>query len=127
MTELLQEIDSDGVVDPIDALPESVRDLISGLHRTQARLAQIKKKLAAGVQSLNPRAYNDQQARIVPVLQAISEDLTNSFARITRADHVKTIKVLVGKSGPVSLDVVIEFTNGSAALPQQTFSEGIAT
>jgi len=122
--ELLQEIDSDGVVDPIDALPESVRDLISGLHRTQARLAQIKKKLAAGVQSLNPRAYNDQQARIVPVLQAISEDLTNSFARITRADHVKTIKVLVGKSGPVSLDVVIEFTNGSAALPQQTFSEG---
>lgn len=122
--ELLQDVDSSSFQDPIDALPESVRGLISQLNWTQVRLARIKKKLNAGVESLNPKAYNDQQARIVPVLQAISDDLTKSFARITRAEHVKAIKVLVGKSGPVSLDVVIEFANGTTALPQQAFSEG---
>lgn len=121
---LLEDIDPVKFEDPIRALPEAVRQLISGLNKTQQRIAQIKKRLNAGVQSLNPIAYNEQQGRIVPVLHAISADLTSSFARITRAEHVEAIRVLVGKSGPVSLDVVIEFTNGSSALPQQTFSEG---
>jgi hypothetical protein len=41
-----------------------------------------------------------------------------------RADHVTAIKVLVAKTGPVSLDVVVDFDNGASALPQQVFSEG---
>lgn len=124
LKELLHDVDPTDHQDPVELLPDSVRSTISQLSQTQDRLARIRKKLDAGVQKLNPRAYRDQQARIVPVLQSISKDLTNSFARITQADHVKAIKVLVGKSGPVSLDVVIEFKNGATALPQQTFSEG---
>lgn len=124
LKELLQDVVPNDHQDPVDSLPGSVRNTISQLSQTQDRLARIKKKLDAGVQKLNPRVYRDQQNRIVPVLQSISEDLTNSFARITQADHVKSINVLVGKSGPVSLDVVIEFKNGTTALPQQTFSEG---
>lgn len=124
LKELLYDVDHTDDQDLVESLPLSVRNTISQLSQTQERLARIRKKLDAGVQSLNPKAYRDQQARIVPVLQSISEDLTNSFARITQADHVKAIKVLVGKSGPVSLDVVIEFKNGTTALPQQTFSEG---
>lgn len=51
-------------------------------------------------------------------------DLTEGFQRITRATHVEALDVLVAKSGPVSLDVVVRFENGTSALPQQVFSEG---
>jgi hypothetical protein len=57
-------------------------------------------------------------------LRGVTQDLTTSFRQVTRAEHVAAIKVLVAKSGPVSLDVVVEFDNGSSALPQQAFSEG---
>ncbi|MGI5191676.1 hypothetical protein ACQEVI_26285 [Promicromonospora sp. CA-289599] len=122
--ELLAGVDLSAYEQPMDALPTQARGNVSALWQIQTRLSELKKKLDAGVQNLNPKAYRDQQARIVPVLHAISDDLTGGFLRIARAEHVKAIKVLLGKSGPVSLDVVVEFTNGAVALPQQVLSEG---
>ena len=109
---------------PIDALPDDVRSIVIELQNSQRRGALIKKKLERGVETLNPVVYRSQLERVVPILQTVTEDLTASFKRIARADHVRAIRVLVAKSGPVSLDVVVEFDNGTSALPQQAFSEG---
>jgi recombinational DNA repair ATPase RecF len=109
---------------PIEALPDDVRSIVTELQNAQRRGALIKKKLERGVETLNPVAYRSQLDRVVPILQTVTEDLTASFKRIARADHVRAIRVLVAKSGPVSLDVVVEFDNGTSALPQQAFSEG---
>jgi recombinational DNA repair ATPase RecF len=110
--------------DRSDVLPDRTRHVIGQLRTAQHRGSAIKKKLDKGVQTLNPVAYEAQLQRIVPILQAVTADLTTSFKDITRATHVAAIRVLVAKSGPVSLDVVIEFDNGMSALPQQAFSEG---
>lgn len=107
-----------------DELDEGVRRVISLLRDAQSRGQQIKKKLENGVQALNPVAYRNQLARITPVLHRVGGDLTASFLRITRAPHVASIRVLVGVSGPLSLDVVVRFTNGKSGFPQQVFSEG---
>ncbi|WP_175491288.1 AAA family ATPase [Microbacterium azadirachtae] len=98
--------------------------LIAEVSKAQQRLSTIKKKLDAGIQKLNPIAYQKQLARVVPILQSATGDLTTSFKKVTNAEHIKAIKVLVARSGPVSLDVVVEFDDGSLALPQQVFSEG---
>lgn len=110
--------------DPLSSLPDPAKALIAELRASQRRLAQIRKKLEQGVQTLNPIAYREQLGRIVPILTTVTQDLTKSFKHITRADHVAALKVLVAKSGPVSLDVVVQFDNESSALPQQIFSEG---
>jgi recombinational DNA repair ATPase RecF len=104
--------------------PEATQILIGQLRTIQNRASVIKRKLDRGVETLNPVAYEGQLARILPILQTVTKDLTASFIGITRATHVKAIRVLVAKSGPVSLDVVVEFDNGMSALPQQAFSEG---
>lgn len=108
----------------VEEIPEATRRLILELRETQSRLQAIKKKLDKGVESLNPVAYRAQLARVVPALQSIGGELTSSFKHITRAEHVVGLDVLVAKSGPVSLDVVVQFDNGTTALPQQVFSEG---
>ncbi|CPU60637.1 recombination protein F [Mycobacteroides abscessus] len=124
VTELLKSVDITAYEHPLDALPQHAREIIEELRSAQLRSSAIKKKLDRGVQTLNPIAYRSQLSRIVPILQTVTEDLTANFKRITRADHVTAIRVLVAKSGPVSLDVVVEFDNGTSALPQQAFSEG---
>jgi hypothetical protein len=115
----LDEFDS-----PSDALSPEVRGVIADLRTAQRRLAQIKSKLEKGVQNLNPVAYRSQLSRVVAILRSVGDDLTASFKRIARADHVAAIKVLVAQTGPVSLDIVVDFDNGTSALPQQVFSEG---
>lgn len=122
--DLLSKLDTTEHEHPIDALPDETRHIIAELRSAQRRSSAIKKKLDRGVQTLNPIAYRSQLERVVPILQTVTGDLTASFKRITRANHVTTIRVLVAKSGPVSLDVVVEFDNGTSALPQQAFSEG---
>lgn len=98
--------------------------VVAEVSKAQQRLSSIKKKLDAGIQKLNPIAYREQLNRVVPILQSATGDLTTSFKKVTNAEHVKAIKVLVARSGPVSLDVLVEFDDGSLALPQQVFSEG---
>jgi recombinational DNA repair ATPase RecF len=107
-----------------ETVDPAIRELIVELRTTQARLKSIRKKLEKGVELLNPIAYQEQLARIKPVLESIAPELTHSFQRIARIPHVEAIHTLVGYSGPVSLDVVVEFTNGVSAFPQQVFSEG---
>lgn len=124
LTKLLSDLAVTEHEHPIDALPEGVREIISELQNAQRRGATIKRKLERGVETLNPIAYRSQLGRVVPILQTVTKDLTSSFKRIARAEHVEAIHVLVAKSGPVSLDVVVEFDNGASALPQQAFSEG---
>lgn len=120
----LARLESVATEDPMESLPAPTRKIIGQLRTAQQRSAALKKKLEKGVQTLNPVAYQAQLERIVPVLQTVTADLTSSFQKITRAQHVTAIRVLVAKSGPVSLDVVVEFDNGMSALPQQAFSEG---
>jgi recombinational DNA repair ATPase RecF len=121
---LLAEVNVEELEDPLDAIPEEVRRVIGELRAVQSRIKLIKGKVDKGVQSLNPVAYKSQLSRVVPILRSVGEDLTASFKRIARANHVTAIKVLVAKTGPVSLDVVVDFDNGASALPQQVFSEG---
>jgi hypothetical protein len=108
----------------MEQLPTETRRLIHELRTTQHRLQAIKKKLAKGLERNNPVAYKAQLSRVVPALHSVGEELTASFKDITRATHVESLDVLVAKSGPVSLDVVVRFDNGTSALPQQAFSEG---
>ncbi len=121
-TQLNKFVDAMLEVDP--ELPPEVEHVVGQLRESQRRLSSIKKKLDRGVQTLNPVLYRHQLSRVVPALGSITENLTASFREITRAKHVSALRVLVAKSGPVSLDVVVDFDNGSSALPQQVFSEG---
>lgn len=105
-------------------LSEGVKAVVAELRSVQERLALVKKKVQAGVQSLNPIAYREQLQRIMPALTVIEEELSRAFREITGAEHVDAIRLLVGQSGPVSLDVVVQFSDGRTALPQQVFSEG---
>ncbi len=122
--DLLLEITDAPGEDTIEALPEDVRRLVHDLRGAQNHLRSNKKKLERGVELLNPVAYRSQLQRVGPALQSVGGELTASFTKITRARHVVALDVLVAKSGPVSLDVVVRFDNGTAALPQQAFSEG---
>jgi len=124
VSSLLLTVSPDGEGSRWDLLPDEARRVIGELRTIQTRMATIKKTVQRGVQTLNPKAYKSQLRRIEPVLREVSADLTRSFAGIANAEHVRAIRVLVGKSGPVSLDVVVNFKNGSSALPQQVFSEG---
>lgn len=124
VSEEIYRIRGNGLEDSIEALPEATRKIVGQLRTAQQRGTAIKKKLDKGVETLNPKAYESQLQRIVPILQTVTNDLTTSFQKITRAKHVVAIRVLVAKTGPVSLDVVVEFDNGASALPQQAFSEG---
>jgi len=103
---------------------ELTKAQIKSLRGVQARSKAIKTKLDRGVEKLNPVAYATQLDRIRPVLESIGADITASFLSITRADYVKKIHTLVGQSGPVSLDVIVELEGGQSAFPQQIFSEG---
>lgn len=121
---LVDEIPPSEYKNVMDGLPTQARALIAELRSTQQRLSSIKKLLDRGVQTLNPVAYRSQLERVVPILQTVTSELTSSFKRVARATHVSALRVLVAKSGPVSLDVVVEFDGGASALPQQVFSEG---
>jgi len=124
LSALIPERDTADPGSPLDELADDVRQIIRELQSAQRRGTVIKRKLERGVETLNPVAYRSQLERVVPILQTVTDDLTASFKRIARADHVAAIRVLVAKTGPVSLDVVVEFDNGTSALPQQAFSEG---
>jgi hypothetical protein len=105
-------------------LDADLRETILELRDVHARLRHVKRALARGAEVLNPRWHEDRAARLRPILSSVGFDLTDSFLAVTRAPHVERLRVLVGESGPVSLDVVVEFTNGRSAYPQQVFSEG---
>lgn len=107
-----------------EAVDDDTRSLIIQLRSTQTRLKAVQKKLNQGVDMLNPVAYQRQLERVRPVLESIAPELTAGFQRVANLSHVKTLHTLVGHSGPVSLDIVVEFTNGASAFPQQVFSEG---
>jgi hypothetical protein len=107
-----------------ESLDADTCDLVKQLRSTQSRLRTLKKKLEQGVSTLNPIAYQRQLERVRPVLESIAPELTASFQRVANVPHVKALHTLVAHSGPVSLDIVVEFTNGASAFPQQVFSEG---
>jgi recombinational DNA repair ATPase RecF len=107
-----------------ESLDTDTRDLVKQLRSTQSRLRALKKKLEQGVNTLNPIAYQRQLERVRPVLESIAPELTASFERVANVPHVKALHTLVAHSGPVSLDIVVEFTSGASAFPQQVFSEG---
>lgn len=121
---ILQDVEVPSDTDPTSVLAPEVRQLIHDLRSVQQRLPAIKKKLDRGIQRFNPVAYKSQLARVVPALRTVGEELTDSFKRITRAEHIVALDVAVASSGPMSLDVVVRFDNGTTALPQQAFSEG---
>lgn len=106
------------------AVDEDARADIGELRRVHRRSKAVKTKLGRGIEMLNPVANQAQLDRIRPVLESIGADLTNSFLSIARSTYVKNIRTLVGQSGPVSLDIVVELEGGQSAFPQQIFSEG---
>lgn len=124
VADLLRDLRPGPDEEAIDLLPSDSRRLIYELRGTQDRLQKLKKSIESGVQRNNPVAYRKQLSRVRPALQSVGRDLTESFKAITRADHVESLDVVIAKSGPVSLDVVVRFDNGTWALPQQAFSEG---
>lgn len=107
-----------------DRLDPDLKTLVSQLHKTFAQYRMIKRQIDSGVEILNPIAYPAQAAQLRAVMQEVGAELTSSFLKITKSDYVKRINVIAGETGPVSLDVVVELTNGEKAFPQQIFSEG---
>lgn len=105
-------------------VPEFDIEQIYTLQETHKRLKEIKRKLQTGINTFNPVAYNSQHERISPILSSAGAEITDSFKSITHAEHIRSIQVLVAQSGPVSLDLIVEFDNGQKSLPQQAFSEG---
>ncbi len=106
------------------SVPEQTRDLVTRLRGVHADLARIRKEVDRGVQVLNPKAYVRQANELRSLVRLVADELTHSFLTITRAEHVERIEVLAGETGPVSLDIVVRFTNGETSFPQQVFSEG---
>lgn len=104
-------------------LDSSTANLITELRETMTRLRQISRELDRGFENLNPVTYRSQLDRVRPLLNSISSHLTASFIDITGATHVTSVQVMAGRSGPLSLDMIVSFTNGRSAFPQQVFSE----
>jgi recombinational DNA repair ATPase RecF len=107
-----------------DRFDEDTRMRLAGLRQVHLDLRSVKNAIERGVDKLNPVAYQEQRARLATVLETVSARLTQAFLKITRVEHLKALNVLMGVSGPISLDTVVEFHNGQKALPSQVFSEG---
>jgi hypothetical protein len=107
-----------------DAVDPDLRGLLAELQEVQRRLAKIKRDKERGVEILNPVAYKEQARIVRMMLEGAGEELTRAFRQITGAQYVQRIDVLFGLSGPVALDVVVQFPNGRNCFPQQVFSEG---
>ncbi|MET7400774.1 hypothetical protein ABZS66_45570, partial [Dactylosporangium sp. NPDC005572] len=84
----------------------------------------LKRKLENSPNLLNPIAYPAQARQLRTILLGVGAELTTSFLAITRARHVDRIEVLFGRSGPVSIDIVVVLNNGRSCYPKQVFSEG---
>jgi hypothetical protein len=122
--EYLKKFPSVPVEDRFSMIPDAERNLLSEMRQIQDTYRANKHLLDKGVQKLNPVAYKEQTDRLTPVLRAISPRISAAFSKITNIPHLENISVVIGKSGPVSLDVVVKFSDGTAALAQQCFSEG---
>jgi energy-coupling factor transporter ATP-binding protein EcfA2 len=107
-----------------DLVPESIRDNVTGLIKTQKRLRAIKNEKNRGLMTKNPILYRAQVAILGEALEGIGDLLTAAFMEITSASHVSRIDVIFGRSGPVALDIIVELSTGERCFPQQIFSEG---
>jgi recombinational DNA repair ATPase RecF len=103
--------------------PELVR-IVNAHMEVMNRLSKIKKEKVRGVELLNPVRYKEQASILARELAPLGDELTQAFMKITGVEFVKRIDVLFGKSGPVSLDLIVELKDGSYCFPQQLFSEG---
>ncbi len=105
-------------------IPDAVRIPAEHLLAITARLGAIKKERRKASEVLNPVAYQEHAALIGDILGDVGDELTSAFRAISRAPHVGRISAVFGRSGPVSLDIVVELTSGVRCFPQQVFSEG---
>lgn len=106
------------------ALDADIRDAILELRDVHLEASRNRGRLKGLENVLNPKIHAERSRVLQPILTEVGNDLTNSFIEITGADHIERIAAIFGESGPVSLDVVVEFKNGTTCYPQQAFSEG---
>ncbi|WP_444951025.1 AAA family ATPase [Micromonospora ureilytica] len=117
----LEKATQDGTWQEID---EDMRSLITALQQAMFACRKAKKGLDLAGNMLNPITYRQEATQLRKVMAEVGAELTTSFLSVTKADYVREIHVLVGETGPVSLDMVVELTNGEKVFPQQIFSEG---
>lgn len=122
--EIIGEGTEDERRDAWEKLDTRTADLIQQLRATYGLLTQLKRKLEKDPNLLNPIAYPAQTQQLRTILQGVGAELTKSFLAVTRARHVDRIEVQFGRSGPVSIDIVVALTNGRFCYPKQVFSEG---
>ncbi|MGC4827231.1 AAA family ATPase [Micromonospora arida] len=122
--EIVGEGTEDERRDAWEKLDARTVDLIQQLRTTYRQLAQLKRQLEKDLNLLNPVAYPAQAQQLRTILRGVGTELTKSFLAVTRARHVDRIEVQFGRSGPVSIDIVVAFTNGRFCYPKQVFSEG---
>ncbi len=107
-----------------ERLDARTAELIQQMRAAYGLLTQLKRQLEKNPNLLNPVAYPAQAQQLRTILRGVGEELTKSFLAVTRASHVDRIEVQFGRSGPVSIDIVVALTNGRFCYPKQVFSEG---
>lgn len=105
-------------------IPPELSQLITRHLEVCGRYSEVNKLTSRGVQILNPKAYETQARSLQNRIERLGPEVTAAFKRISRTDHVAAIEVFYGRSGPVSLDVVVRLESGQHCFAQQIFSEG---
>ena len=104
-------------------LPDKMRETVAQLVYIQDRLTKVTRKIELGPQILNPIAYHSQIQIIRHITREVSAEVSDTFRSLCPDHPVGRIEVIVGESGPLSLDLVVALSDGTNCFPRQLFSE----
>ncbi|MEU8241796.1 AAA family ATPase [Actinoplanes missouriensis] len=107
-----------------EVIDSGLRSLIISLRKAMSDYRRTKNRIDRASNILNPKEYERESQQLRATAKEVGTELTTSFLKVTKADYIRSINVLAGETGPVSLDIVIELHNGRRIFPQQVFSEG---
>ncbi|WP_339131488.1 AAA family ATPase [Streptomyces sp. f51] len=97
--------------------------LVQQLGSVFAQLGKAKQFIENSDNSLNPVLHRKQTLLLKSALQDVGLEVTAAFRRICHEHPVERIDIVLGESGPLSLDVVVRLKGGRNCFPQQLFSE----
>lgn len=106
-----------------DRVDQEVKDALGRLTRVQKRLREVVNRMQKASEILNPMPYRDQATTLAKIVNEIGVQLSEAFQSVAHEHPVARIDVVFAESGPLSLDLVVRLSDGSACFPQQLFSE----
>ncbi|MGW9304484.1 AAA family ATPase [Streptomyces cyaneofuscatus] len=100
-----------------------LRQLVQQLGSVFGQLGKAKQFIENSDNSLNPVLHRKQTLLLKSALQDVGGEVTSAFRRICHEHPVERIDIVLGESGPLSLDLVVKLDGGRNCFPQQLFSE----